>query len=346
MTYAIMYNPGHNRVYYESSLKLALAEFSIVGQKLSLDYGNLQHQAIYEVDYLTFEIEKELDDTDVKILSNLSFFYALFRIENINNEIYLKPIEKIREDFVDESISTILKYTGKTNEIFTRMMINLAYYSQNNTENINLLDPVAGKGTTLYEGLIKGFSVYGIEIGETIVTESYHFIKRFLETSRYKFEYKSSRFSGPNRLFTSIRHTFVTAKTKEDFKAKNTKTIEFIAGNSLYVNKYYKKDFFDIIVGDLPYGVQHSNVTNEKQSSLTRNPYELLSTCLPSWHEVLKPNGIIALAWNSNVLSRSKIVQLFEANNLTVKNEEVYLKFEHKVDQSIQRDIIIAQKTS
>jgi tRNA G10 N-methylase Trm11 len=152
------------------------------------------------------------------------------------------------------------------------------------------------------------------------------------------------KISGPNKSFSSLRHTFETAKSKEEFKRKNTKTIELIAGNSLYANKYYKKNYFDIIVGDLPYGVQHGNVTNERQTSLTRNPTELLNACLPSWLEVLKPKGIITLAWNSNVLPRNKMEQLFEEQGLIVKNDGPYLQFEHKVDQSILRDIIVAQK--
>ena len=341
MEYLVLYNPGHNRVYFESSLKLAIAEFNIVAQKLSCKCEHLENKTIFGIEYLSFQVEKELPEYDIEILSNLSFTYAIFKSEIIEEQLFLKPIEKIKNDFVNESFSTILKYTGKTNELFTRMMLNIAYYSQSNTKGIKLLDPVAGKGTTLYEGLIKGFDSYGIEIGDAVVNESYHFIKRFLENARYKYEYKEIRISGPKKTFTAVRHTFETAKTKEEYK-NNSKTIELISGNSQYTNQYYKKNFFDIIVGDLPYGVQHSNVTNEKQSSFTRNPFELLTVCLPSWIEVLKPNGVIVLSWNSNVLPRKKLKTLLEENNLTVEESN----FEHMVSSSIQRDIVVARKTS
>ncbi len=344
MIYAILCSPGHNRVYFETSLKLSIAEFNIVGRKLSTGFEDIQHQKICDIDYITFQTNNELTQHDIKIISDLSFFYALFKIEYVHEELYFKPIKKEKENFVDESISTILKYTGKTNEIFTRMMINIAFYSQDNTENIKLLDPIAGKGTTLYEGLIKGYNVYGIEIGYNVVNEGCHFVKKFLETSRYKFNYSTMKISGPNKSFSATKHTFETAKTKEDFKRENIKKIELIAGNSIYANSYYKKNYFDIIVGDLPYGVQHGNITNEKQSSFTRNPTELLNLCLPVWLEVLKPNGVIVLSWNSNVLSRKKMEQLFEEKGFNVKNDEAYLQFEHKVDQSILRDIIVAQK--
>ena len=342
--YAILCNPGHNRVYYEASLKLSVAEFTIAAQKFSAAQENIRRQTIGGIEYLTFQTSEALSPPDVKIISDLSFAYALFEIKELNSEAVLSPMEKKREAFVDESMGAILKYAGKTNEIFTRMMVNIAFCAQSGEENLKLLDPVAGKGTTLYEGLIKGCNVYGVEIGESVVNESYHFVKKFLETARYKYAYTSMKMSGPAKSFSALRHTFETAGTKEDFKNKRTRTIELIAGNSLYVNRYYKKNEFDMIVGDLPYGVQHGNVTREKQSSLTRNPAQLLEACLPAWLEVLKPNGAIVLAWNSNVLPRKKMGQLLEAQGLAVKNDGAYLQFEHRVDQSITRDIIVATK--
>ena len=344
MKYAVLSNPGHNRVYFETSLKLSISEFGLVSQRISVECNNVQNQTLFGIPYVTFETDRELSQSDIKIVSDLSFVYALYKVVMVDDNVYLKPIEKNEDSFIDDSMSTILKYTGKTNEIFTRMMINIAYYSQKNTQNIKLLDPIAGKGTTLYEGYIRGYHVFGVEIGERVVNESYHFVKRFLETERYKFNYSSMRIPGHNKSFSAQRHTFIAAKTKEEMKNKHTKTIELIAGNSQYADKFFKKNYFDMIVGDLPYGVQHGNVTNEKQSSLTRNPAELLNVCLPAWREVLKPSGIIVLAWNSNVLPRNKMEQIFQEKGMLVKNDEAYLQFEHRVDQSILRDIIVAQK--
>lgn len=344
MIYAILYHPGHNRVYFETSVQLSVSEFCIAAQQLSTACSTVQQQRICGIDYLTFETVEELDPADLEVISGLSFVYALFRVEHFNGELYLKPLVRDCARFVDESMSTILKYTGKTNEIFTRMMINIAYHTQGRREDIRLLDPIAGKGTTLYEALMKGFDVYGIEIGDMVVNESYHFVKRFLETAHYKYEHTALRLSGPNKSFTAARHTFVTAKTKEAFKNKETRTIELIAGNAKYADQYYRKSYFDLIVGDLPYGVQHGNVTKEKQTSLTRNPTELLRTCLPAWMGVLKSGGALALAWNANVLPRNKMERLLEEHGLTVKKEEAYLRLAHRVDQSILRDVVVAQK--
>ncbi len=345
MKYAILYNPGHNRVYFETSQKLSEAELSIVAEGLTTECTDIRNVTICGADYLTFETEHELESEDVRVLFDLSFIYALFRVEEIDGEMYLKPIEKLREDFIDSGIGSMLKYTGKTNEIFTRMMINIAVYSSKHRESIKLLDPIAGKGTTLYEGLVKGYDVYGIEIGENVVGEAQRFMKRYLENARYKFTYSEKKLVGADRSYTAIRRTFETAQDKEAFKSGNTRTIEFVSGNTMYADRYYKKSFFDIIVGDLPYGIQHGNVTNQKQSSLTRNPAELLDVCLPVWKSILKQGGTMALSWNSNVLPRHRAESIAEKHGLKVLNDERYLRFEHRVDQSILRDIIVLEKS-
>jgi len=436
MDYAILCNPGHNRVYYDASLKMAIPELMIAGNGIVDESGCDRLERIGGVEYIVFrsggarggegagaddeggagagagygvhdgadgtytECESRggaLTDRQLSILSKLSFIFALFEIREIDGTIYLKPIELVKDDFIDGSISGILKYTGKTNEIFTKLLINVAYYTYinsnadtqraphqndisvgrdahiaphmksdvpypNNTSvgrdaliaphrdsecvgrNVRLFDPVAGKGTTLFEGLVRGFDVYGIEIGSKVVNESTIFLKKFLETARYKFSYSSTKMSGANKSYTAIRHLFVTAKNKEELKSKNTKTIEMVAGNSLYANQLYKKGFFDIIAGDLPYGVQHANVTNEKQSSFTRNPEELLAACLPSWLDVLKNGGVIALSWNRNVLPRENIVRQLAANGVAVLDEGAYAQFAHRVDQSIWRDVVVGIK--
>lgn len=345
MTYGILYHPGHNRVYFETALKLAELEFSIVAQKISVTVENCRNQEIGGVWYFVFQTDGALKQEDIERISELSFLYALFRIEGDTEEkLCFLPLEKKAVSYLDESISTILKYTGKTNEIFTRMMLNIASANIDGDGEVKLLDPIAGKGTTLYEGLIKGYHVYGIEIGEKVTAEACNFLKRFLETARCKFELNTIRLSGPGKSYTATRNTFVLGRNKEEVRKKQTKTAEFIAGNSLYANQYFRKNFFDMIVGDLPYGIQHGNVTNEKQTSLTRSPMELLSACLPVWSEVLRPGGVIVLAWNSNVFSREKMVHLVQEKGLQVLNDGPYTRFEHRVDQSIKRDIIVALK--
>ena len=346
MTYIILLNPGHNRVYFETARRLSLAEFAIASAGFGVACENAREESFGGAPCLVFDAAGTLSPDEMRAVMGLSFTYALFAGETINGTMCLRPVDVPREDFVDEGVSAILKYTGKTNELFTRMLVNIALYTQDRRENLRLLDPVSGKGTTLYEGLIKGFHVYGMEIGEKVTQEAVAFTKRYFENARYKFDFHSERLSGvgAGKPFTMRRNTFAVARTKEAYKEKDTRTIEFVEGNSQFANKAYKKGFFDMVVGDLPYGVQHGNVTNEKQSGLTRNPSALLAACLPAWAEVLRPGGVLVLAWNTNVLSRAKMVALLSANGLTVCEGAADLALAHRVDQAITRDVVAAVK--
>jgi SAM-dependent methyltransferase len=334
--YAVLCNPGHNRVYFKQSLKLASAELAVASRKMSAAPENVRQTQIGGIDYLAFSAEDELGGGDLAVLSSLSFAYALFEVE----KDCLRPIRRVNKNFVDGGISSILKYAGKTNELFTRMMTNVALYSQDNAGGIRLLDPVAGKGTTLYEGLVRGFHVYGIEIGEKAAAEAYHFMKKFLESEKHKHKSEIVRVSGPNRSFTSTKYSFEITKTKNG----EARRFEMVAGDCAHAGSYYKKNFFDIIVGDLPYGVRHGNVTNEKQTSHTRNPAELLESCLSAWVQALKPGGAVALSWNTNVLPRGEMEGIFAQRGLRVQNGPAYLGFAHRVDQSVARDIVAAVK--
>ena len=224
------------------------------------------------------------------------------------------------------------------------MMIHVATLTASlSTDSVRLLDPLAGKGTTLYEAAMCGYDAYGVEIGEKPATEAYQFMRKYLEMERHKHTCSSARVSGENRSFTAHRNTIQYARDKDELKT-TPRRWEMVNGDSRFCDRYFRKEFFDVIVGDMPYGVQHGNVTQQSQSSLTRNPSELVLACAPAWHAVLKPGGALALAWNSFVLSREALTQLLEAHGFSVCQEGPYLAFEHRVDNAIRRDVLVARK--
>ncbi len=343
-TYLILLNPGHNRVYFDSSKKLALAELGLCLHQLEVDHCNVAEVEICSVPYISFQTKLPLDNGALFSLAKLSFLYAMFEQKGESNEMSLIPIALPKAPYINDSISLILKYTGKTNELFTRMMIHVATLTlPRNTSHIKLLDPIAGKGTTLYEALIQGYDAYGVEIATKPVSEAYAYMKRYLETEKYKHTSHVEKISGNSKSFQAKRHAITLATNKEEFKS-TPKHWEIVTGDSRHCNHYYKKNFFDMLVGDLPYGVQHGNVTNQPKGSFTRNPKELILACAPAWHTVLKPNGVLVLAWNSLLLHRNDFSYLLEQNGFSVCDSDAYLQFEHQVDSSIRRDIIVAMK--
>jgi len=326
--------PRHRRVYLESAGAMALCEISYL-----CEYAiNIREENIGGLPYIVFE--GELSAENIRLLSRLSFSYALFEIRSD----LLKPIERDCGYFIHEDISSILKYSGKTSEIFTRLMLNLAltHYS---TDNIKLLDPMAGKGTTLYEGLMQNSDVYGIEIDPKPAYESFVYIKKHLEMARYKHNSHQEKVSGidsSGKKFSATRYTAQIADSKENMKSGQTITFEMIAGDTRHTRAFYKKGTFHAIVGDLPYGVQHGAKSKPQSQGQSRNAMGLLQEAMPGWMQVLKPGGAIVLAWNLFLIKREEMERLFIDNGLTVKDRG--LDFSHRLDQATHRDLIVGVK--
>lgn len=336
--YCILQNPGHNRVYFASSLKLALNELSIASEKLSSPVLNICETVIGGVEYIAFEKDGALTKDDLVIISRLSFSYAVFEM----SDNFFIPLEKSGSYFFDDDLNTILKYSGKTNEIFTRMMINIAVFMSEfeYDGSINMLDPVCGKGTSLFEALTCGYNAYGVELSDKLVSECSAYFKKYLETKKYKHTVKKEKISGEGadgKKFRSERYGFELAKSKDD-KWQN---FEIVSGDTINIGKFYKKNTFHIIVGDLPYGIKHDNTA--KGNSM-RNPTDLLDASLPVWLNALKVGGCIVLAWNTFLLKRENIEKIFRDNNVYIPDNEVFYNFEHRVDQAINRDIIVGIK--
>ena len=344
--YAILANPGHNRVYFEQSGGLSAAELEIALGRFSTSCGEISQKSIAGIPYITFTAESPLPQTDLTRLTRLSFLYALFEESSREGAPCLLPIQLPNTAYIRPEVSRILKYTGKTNELFTRLMITVALNSGAYADEPvpRLLDPVAGRGTTLFEALVYGCHTAGIEIGDKVAGDTAAYFKRFLETEKYKHTYHKERISGEKRSFTSTMYSFSLAPSKADLVAENTREIQLVAGNSRYADTFFRKNSFHALVGDLPYGVQHGNVTQEIQSALTRNPKELLTACLPAWHKVLRPGAALVLAWNTLVLPKEEMVSLLTDHGFEVKTDGPYDCFVHRVDQSIRRDIITAVK--
>ena len=342
MNYALLLNPGHNRVYYKASQQLSAVEFAITAQTMDCHPTDIQGRELAGVYYLTFATETALSERDLVKISRLSFLFALYQLEGD----LLRPVPVPQADLTGISVSSLLKYTGKTNELFTRMMINVAVssLSMKEPDRIRLLDPIAGKGTTLFEGLTMGFDCCGIEIGEKAANEGYTYLKKYLELERVKHKPLAQKQTGPNKAFTAKRFIIDVATSKEAFKAHQEQHWELVAGNSCYADQFFRKNSFHVLVGDLPYGVQHGNVTGEKQSSLTRSPKELVKACLPAWKTVLKPGGVLALAWNTNVFPKYQFEALLQEAGLDELRDAPYDQFSHRVDNAIMRDIIVARK--
>lgn len=390
--YGILMYPSYNRVYFQSSKDLALAELQVANSRLSQPCLDIGQREIAGVDYIVFNTERPLSEDDIKIISRLSFVYAMFEISTNKTDSYrnsngdsnkeksgdtdksccsekssnrekssdsgedndsremhvlsgqpLYPVTLDPEAYFDDDLITILKYSGKTNEAFTKLLVNVAWLTcSTKTEGrIRLLDPISGRGTSLFQGLIYGFDVSGIELDRMAVQQATTFFTKYLQTKRYKHKSSQSKISEQGKKICDITR-YEVALSKDAMKSGDTLAADFYRGDTVMTDKYIKKNSVDIIVGDLPYGVQHGS--NTQAGTFTRNPEGLIKEALPQWYKVLKPGGTLALSWNTFVLKREQLAEIMESTGLKVLTEGPFENFAHRVDQAIIRDIIIGRK--
>ncbi len=344
--YAFLVNPSANAVYASVTSKLSGAELAIVntgllGGKISA----IEPAELGGVPYITFTGDA-LTERDVAALSNLSSIYALFEMRG--EALYptpLKPADQFSKDLI-----TIQKYKGKTNTVFTKLLVNVAIASLDGIGEedafsmpLRVLDPMCGRGTTLNQSMMYGFDAYGIEIDPQDFDAYRAFITRWLKDHRLKHALSATTI-GINKSDVARLLEIETATDKETFKTGRRQIINLLNADALTVRSKHAESFFDMIVTDLPYGVHHES--RDKSERFTRRPLDLLASALPIWTKAVRPGGVIALAWNTRVASRDKLIEILAGqSDLQIMDSEPFQAFRHVVDQAITRDLVIAKRT-
>lgn len=340
--YAFLLLPAMNKVYAEASAQLSVGELGVFNERvLDGHIRGVTEERIGGVRYIRFSADT-LGKREVQYLSNLSSIYALFQMANG----LLRPTELDRLDRFDDDLITIQKYQGKTNEHFTKLLLNVTVASTTFATEIldrkmHILDPLCGRGTTLNQALMYGWNATGIDIDERDIEAYEHFISTYLKRKHIKHSLQTSAIREKKKT-VGRRFDVAIGATKEEYKAGETLRLTAMSADTTRLPDFFKAETFDAIVTDLPYGVLHGSRT--AQQELARRPLDLLAAALPSWKAVVKRGGAIGFAWNRHVAGREKVVEIVAANGLDVIDSEPYLSFRHVVDQSITRDVLVARR--
>ncbi len=343
MQYLILQHPGHNRVYFQASEALALAELSLLVKSFSTAAKQPEVLEIVGIRYFSLETSSPLTEEDLSLLSRFSFFFALYQRQPKAERESLVPVKVPSSNYLDPKISSLLKYPGKTSELFTRLMLNVAWLASDFTQekHLYLLDPVVGRGTTLYEAAIYGFHAFGIDVDKKSVHEASVFFKKYLEQERMK--HLANRRIAHRSEEGQITHIqeFQYTRNKEEFKLEEErKELGLIVGEAQNSHLYFKKPRFHLLVGDLPYGIQHGS---RHQKGKSRTPIDFLKECGPAWKSVMKPGATLVLAWNTRVAKRKALAEVLESAGLQVLDGAPFDQFAHQVDRNIRRDLIVAK---
>ena len=238
---------------------------------------------------------------------------------------------------------SVQRYRGKTNERLTRAMLNLGLADAGigltgpRDRTPTVLDPMCGRGTTLNWALCYGLNAIGIEPDGAALHHHDGFLRTWAKQHRLPHRHRGYRSSNAER-----RHmTLDVAPTRADQKAGRGHRIETFNADGGDRSLPIKRGSVDVIVTDLPYGVQH------RADQARYDPADtvaLLVGVAPTWRRWLRKGGSVCLAWNVKRASRDDVAGALADAGLTVRTSpkgEVR-SMRHVVDSAITRDVLSA----
>jgi hypothetical protein len=234
---------------------------------------------------------------------------------------WLRPLEIDAGGAWPEELVSARRYKGKTNELFTRFLCNVALhssaYANGGWKGLRVLDPLAGGGTTLFVALTLGADAFGVEKSLEDVQGTAAFFRQYCREAEIDADEKEERMKGVGRRwrFTIGEQTLCCAAGDAADAAK-------------LLNGFKRPN---LIVTDLPYGVQHNGPL-----------LELLERALPAWEAWLEPGGAVAFSWDATRLTREEMIAHVERScGLRVRRGGPYDAMAHAVDRVIKRREVV-----
>src|SRR2546425_934707 len=300
---ALKITPQRSTQYANMTEKLAEPE--LLASPLGAAITHIEHVTFAGQAYLFVSLDNESGSSQCleleQVLPRLgatSEAYEFFeRIGDVEGP-FLRPLETTFVPFVPLQMAEIRRYKGKTNEVFTRVLLNIAVfagaYSEQFSGRLRILDPLAGGGTTLFLALATGYDAFGIEHVRRDVETTAVFIRQYFNSEHIPCKELDERGRRAGR-----RYQFEIG-----YKGK-TRMLVLAHGDTsqapLHMQEVPGGPHMHAIVGDLPYGIQHFGEIAG-----------MLSKALPVWEQMLLPGGTIALAWNATRIARSAMIEAVE----------------------------------
>jgi len=339
MRYAFLLRPHANPRYLASLQALAEAELALLLHALGIETG-LAWEDLGGAPWLCFEC-KPLCEEAWQLLSLHASSYVLAMWEGEA----LIPLARRHPAYIGEDLAALLKYKGKTNELFTDMLLNVALASSGFASQasgpLHVLDPLCGRGTTLFLALRRGWHAAGVDADKSEIKELNGFFTRYLEYHRLKHKRAESAPTVSGKLGGRLtRYDF--ADTPDHYKAGDVRSLRVVCGDTRNAAALCGASAHHLLVADLPYGVQHT--TANTQGGRTRSIETLIREALPAWRKALKPGGAAALSFNTHVTPRAKVTQWLGEAGFEVCEGGYYERMGHWVEQAVNRDVAVGRK--
>ena len=337
MQYTLLLWPHANARYQAETRRLALCELNLMLRRVAPEsLAEIDEAA--DMPSLRIEGPGPLSPEAISAIKDHSLLYGLFERRE---DGMLKPVAGRAPARLGADLPAILKYKGKTNELFLQLLINAALWSGNFWKQqgpLEFLDPMCGRATAPFIALNRGWNAFGADIDKNDLKEAEKFYKRYLEYHRYK--YTMNRESRTVKGGQPVPVTRFDAATAEDFKAGNALRLSLANANAAGLDRALGKARFHVIACDLPYGVQHDALAPRGKNGLEA----LLYSALPGWHRLLKPGGSVAVSFNAQTLRLDRVRDIMVEAGFTVISGDDYDQFGHWVEQAITRDVAVCVK--
>ena len=329
MTYALLLWPYSNARYEVAVREPAMAELELILASVGIS-EKCEYRELSGVGALVFSRENaSLSETEIQRIWTHSLAYWFGILQKDGSFLPLPGANSAR---VGADLPFVQKYKGKTNERFTQQLINLALYSSafEREERLQLLDPMCGRGTTLFQALNRGWNAMGLDVDKKAIHDLLDYYEKYLQYHRLKHEKKSMSATMKGHKAVPVRMV-----TSEGTVLRVGEADAALAG------AVAGRESQHLIVCDLPYGVQHApgGEGGARQSFET-----LLLRTLPSWREALRTGGAVAVAYNVNTLKTESVRSIMEACGLKPMCGGLYDRLEHWVEQAVTRDVAVAVK--
>lgn len=338
MQYIMLLWPHANARYQAAAQKLAEAELRLMLDRAAP--GAVIAPGELDMPCLSVEFDAAPPAAAIEAIRRHSLLYGLFE----RRDGLLAPVAGRLPARVGGDLPAILKYKGKTNEMFLQLLVNAALYSgdywDRADEPLKLLDPMCGKATAVFVAANLGWDAVGADVDKGDLKEAENYFKRYLEYHRFKHTLaRESRTLPGGRPAAAVR--FEYAADARSFKA-SARTVSLVNLDAAQAERAFGKNAFHIIACDLPYGVRHDAQPALGADRRGNWLETLLQRALPAWKAALKPGGTVAMSFNAQNFPPQRLRALLADAGFEVV--ETGQGFSHWVEQAITRDIAIGRK--
>jgi len=338
MHYRMLLWPHANARYQSETLKLATAELELMLARLAPD-AEITADERLGMPCLDILTDEPLDAAAVGMLRRHSLLYGLFEAQ----DGLLKPVAGREDAAVGRDLPAILKYKGKTNELFLQLLINVALYAGDYWHEggpLSMLDPMCGRATSLFVAANYGWDALGSDVDRADLKEAELFFRRYLEYHRFKHTV--------TRLSRTLKKGGSAAECRFEYAPQAhapRRSLSLVCLDAALSGGALGKNAFHLIACDLPYGVRHDARLDRGQRTGANWLEALLEKALPDWRAALKPGGAMALSFNAQNMKLERVRALMEGAGLEVLSGGAYDGFAHWVEQAITRDVVVCRKS-